>query len=83
MTNERLWIVHKRDNFQNCRDDIGRPTRRNFPEVTIEEVIYDSPLDLALQLNEINDLKNRLNKDYVYTDYDLAVKEANKLKVES
>ena len=81
MTNERIWLVHKRNNYQNCKDEFGRPTRRNFPEVTIEEVIYGSPLDLALQLNEINDLKNRLNKDYVYTDYDLAVKEVNALKL--
>ena len=80
MIHERIWLVHKRDNYQDYRDAIGRPTRRNFPAATIDEVIYSSPLDLALQLNEINDLKNRLNKDYIYTDYDLAVEEANRLK---
>lgn len=83
MVNERVWLVRKKDNYQNCKDDNGYPIRRNFPEVTIDEVVYSSPLDLALQLNEINNLKNRLNKDYVYTNYDLAVKEANRLKVEA
>ena len=81
MTNERIWLVHKIDSYQNCKDKNGCSIRKNFPEVTIEEVVYSSPLDLALQLNEIDDLKNRLNKNYVYTDYDLAVKEANILKV--
>ena len=80
MIHERIWLVHKRDSYQNCKDENGRPTRRNFPEATIDEVVYSSPLDLALQLNEINDLKNRLNKDYVYTDYDLALEEVNRLK---
>lgn len=80
MTNERIWLVNKVNNYQNCKDENSCPTRRNFPEVTIEEIIYSSPLDLALKLNEINDLKNRLNKDYVYTDYNLALEEANRLK---
>ena len=80
MINERIWLVNKRDNYQDCKDENSCLTRRNFPEATIDEVIYSSPLDLALQLNEINDLKNRLNKDYIYTDYDLAVEEANRLK---
>lgn len=83
MENEKIWLVHRRDHCRDCRDEIGRPIRRNFPEVTIEEVVYSSPLDLALKLNNINDLKNRLNKDYVYIDYDLAVKEADKLKVKA
>ena len=40
MTNERVWLVHKRDNYQNCKDENGYPTRRNFPEVTIDEIRY-------------------------------------------
>ena len=83
MTNERIWLVHKKNNYQNCKDENNCLTRKNFPEVTIDGVVYNSPLDLALQLNEIDDLKNRLNKDYVYTDYNLALKEANRLKAES
>ena len=77
---DKIWLVRKKDNYQDCRDDAGHLTRRNFPEVIIEEVVYDSPLDLALKLNDITDLAKRLNKDYVYTDYDLAVKEANNLR---
>lgn len=83
MENEKVWLLHIRDHYRDYRDEVGRPIRRNFPEVTIEEVVYSSPLDLALKLNNINDLKNRLNKDYVYTDYDLVVKEADRLKVEA
>ena len=80
MTNERIWLVSKRDSYQDCKYENGKIVRKNFPEVTINEVVYESPLDLALKLNDINDLKNRLNKDYIYTDYDLAVQEANILK---
>jgi hypothetical protein len=80
MTNERVWLVHKKDSYRDCKDANGYLTRKNFPEVTVDEVIYSSPLDLALKLNEISDLERRLNKDYVYTNYDLAVKEAEKLR---
>ena len=80
MINERIWMVNKRNNYQDCRDEVGRPIRRNFPEVIISEVYYSSPLDLALKLNGIKDLEDRLNKDYVYTDYDLALEEAKRLK---
>jgi hypothetical protein len=80
MTEERVWLVHKRDYYRDCKDANGYFTRRNFPEVTVDEVIYSSPLDLAFKLNEISDLERRLNKDYVYTDYDLAVKEADRLR---
>lgn len=80
MINERIWIVNKRNNYQDCRDEFGRPIRRNFPEVIISEVYYASPLDLALKLNSIKDLEDRLNKDYIYTDYDLALEEAKRLK---
>lgn len=82
MTEERVWLVHKRDHYLDCKDANGYPTRRNFPEVTVDEVVYSSSLDLALKLNEISDLERRLNKDYVYTDYDLAVKDADRLRLE-
>ena len=80
MTSERVWLVHKKDHYRDCKNASGYPTRRNFPEVTVDEVVYSSPLDLALKLNEISDLERRLNKDYVYTNYDLAVKEADRLR---
>ena len=80
MTDERVWLVNKKDHYRDCKNANGYPTRRNFPEVTVDEVVYSSPLDLALKLNEISDLERRLNKDYVYTNYDLAVKEADRLR---
>lgn len=80
--NERIWTVNKINHYKDCKSENGLSTRRNFPKVTIKEITYSSPLDLALKLNDINNLKNRLNKDYVYTDYDLALEEANRLKVE-
>lgn len=80
MINERVWLVHKRDNYQNCKDENGYPIRRNFPEIVISEISYDSPVDLALKLNDIRNLKDRLNKDYVYTDYNLALEEVRQLK---
>lgn len=80
MINERIWIVNQRNNYQNCKDGNNRLVRKNFPKATIEEVIYSSPLDLAIKLNDVHDLKNRLNKDYIYTNYDLALEEANRLK---
>lgn len=80
MKNERVWLVYQKANYKDCKDDNGYPIRRNFPEIVISEVSYDSPMDLALKLNDIRNLKDRLNKDYIYTDYNLALEEAKQLK---
>ena len=72
--------MYKKNNYKDCKDVNGCTIRRNFPKATINEIKYNSPLDLAIKLNGINNLESRLNKDYVYTDYNLAMEEANKLK---
>ena len=56
MTNERVWLVHKRDNYQNCKDENGYPTRRNFPEVTIDEipseVLSKTTIDIVAKIKD-------------------------------
>lgn len=72
-----FYKVYKETNFQN----VGNK-RINFGAIKIEPQYYETDIDMIFDLNDINNLKNRLNVEYIFTDFDKACDYAKTLKDE-